>query len=198
MRLVFTLLLGLWSVAAQAAIETWPALYDVVDVAPDDVLNIRAGQSASSEIIGTLPFNGTGIEVVDVDEDRRWGLVNTAEGSGWVSLRFMEKQPRWAGSYPPITSCYGTEPFWDLRMDAAGGTFTAMDGPSIPVTMPERLSSANRIDRFSFVSRSVTGVVTETRCRDGMSDRTFGISIELLITADGANQHLSGCCSIQP
>ena len=195
---LLAVVLCLWSVAANAALETWPALYDVSGVASDDVLNVRAGPSASFEIIGSLAYNATNVEVVEVDEDRQWGLVNIGEQSGWVSLRFMDRQPRWAGSFPEVTSCFGTEPFWSLTFDENGGKLDRLGYDLLSFPPVQRLSSTNRVDRFAFVSQPVLGTLREEQCSDGMSDRTYGLSIEVITGPAGNLEQLSGCCSIQP
>lgn len=167
-------------------------------VASDDVLNVRAGPSASADIIGSLAYDATDVEVVDVDEDRQWGLVNIGEQSGWVSLRFIERQPRWAGSFPEITTCFGTEPFWTLTFDSTGGTLDRLGYDLLSFPSPQRVASENRVDRFTFVSQPVLGTLLEEQCSDGMSDRTYGLSIEVLTGSTRELQQLSGCCSIQP
>ena len=44
---------------------------------------------------------------------------------------------------------------------------------------------------------TATAVLTRTACSDGMSDRAFGLRLELILSeADGRNL-LSGCCSLQ-
>ena len=83
-------------VAAQSAL---PALYDVTGVAADDALNIRAEPAANAEIIGTLPSDARSVEVVAVDASGKWALVNSAERSGYLALRFLLQQDSAGGGH---------------------------------------------------------------------------------------------------
>lgn len=192
------LIFALCASQAVAAIETWPALYDVQDVALDDMLNVRTHPNASSEIIATLAPNATSIEVIDVDEDHLWGLINTPEGFGWVSLQFMEKHPRWAGSFPPVTACFGTEPFWSMtrtqsqtKLDYFGEVLEAA-----PTT--DGFVSQNRYYHFGLVIGDSRAFITENVCSDGMSDNLYGLTIEIFTRVEGNPAFLAGCCTIAP
>lgn len=88
MKPLFALLFSLIASAAAATFDAWPALYDVSGVASDDVLNIRAEPSADAPIIGTLAHDATNVEIIR-DGENGWGLVNTDEGTGWVSFAYL-------------------------------------------------------------------------------------------------------------
>jgi len=188
----------IWASSTVAAIETWPALYDVKNVAADDVLNVRSMPNASAEIIGTLPFDATNIEVVEVDDERLWARVNISDGSGWVSLRFMEKHPRWAGSFPPITACFGAEPFWDLT-HTPNQTELRDSGDTLErVSETYERRSQVRSDHFGMIIGNSRAFLTENQCSDGMSDNVYGLTIDIFTQIDGNPALLSGCCTIQP
>ncbi|MFQ6546963.1 SH3 domain-containing protein [Aestuariibius sp. 2305UL40-4] len=214
MRLMMIMLLLLPG-AVFATQDAWPALYDVVDVANDDVLNIRAEPSARSEIIGSFPPDRTGIEVLRPSDDYRWGLVNAGERTGWVSLTFLVAQPgQWYGAYPRISQCSGTEPFWSLTMDdpsklgnllgpGGEGTGVSLSDPSSPTitaTITREAVAANRRDRYAFQAEGpetdMSVVFFLQSCNDGMSDREYGIMTDILLRRDGEFSHLSGCCSL--
>ena len=192
--LIFTM----WVSSAFAAIETWPALYDVENVAADDMLNVRNMPDASAEIIGTLSFDATNIKVVEVDDERLWGRVNIPEGSDWVSLRFMEKHPRWSGSFPPVTSCFGTEPFWDLTRTPARTELKLFGDTLENVSETHELTSQVRLDHFGMAIGNSRAFITENQCSDGMSDNLYGLTIDVFTQIDGNPALLSGCCTIQP
>lgn len=197
MKWLFTAFFILIGLAANA--QSLPALYDVRDVAAGDVLNVRSEPTSSSDIVALLQPDVINVEIIALDEGRRWGRINMGEQSGWVSLRFLERQPnQHAGDFPAITACYGTEPFWDLQVQDTSATLTVLSGFSYNAAPIERLRSANRTDRFSMVSQQIVGVIQVQACSDGMSDRAFGLSIEVLTNPTGDMQHLSGCCTIQP
>ena len=199
---------------AFATQDGWPALYDVAGVAADDVLNIRAEPDAGAPVIGTLAPDAANVEVIRATDDLRWGLVNTAERSGWVSLSYMARQGgQWDGRMPEVRQCFGTEPFWSLSHEGAQVRFATPEDPAIDGLVSGRYGSASRRDRFvysgSLISPDagplefVLSLRTEA-CNDGMSDRSYGIGADLLIrdrdASDGLRTHVlvSGCCSLVP
>ena len=181
---------------ALATQDGWPALHDVAGVAADDALNVRAFPSASAGIVGTLRPDATGVEVVRPTDDLGWGLVNVGEGTGWVSLAFLDRQPgQWFGAPPALASCFGTEPFWTL-------TFA---GDDLTLSTPEREVPGRVLSRpapsgdrrrhglvMAFEGLRVASVRYEP-CDDGMSDRAYGLGIDVIADAD----LLSGCCTLQ-
>lgn len=218
---VLRLLLILLVLAAPAAAtqDGWPALHDVVGVAPDDVLNIRSGPGASFPIVGTLAPGATGVEVIGPSRaDGDWGLVNVAAegGIGYVSLRFLRRQPNtFAGHLPPVLACYGTEPFWGLAATEGAMVF---EDASFGETY--RTGGFEAIDTGRYgaepVLRGREGpvaitVVIENRvppdgigddpyralCTDGMSDRVAGVAATVIVDAPGRTSGHYGCCSFQ-
>ena len=189
-------LLALWP---GVTLADWPALYDVTRVSVNDTLNVRSFPDAHSEILGELSPNAQDIEVIDVNEDGRWGLINIGERAGWVSLAFLQKQNRPEGLLP--LECYGTEPFWFLSLEQAETVFFKnMDETETSFDVLASRYSANRTDRWFLMaenaSASISVVVRSEICSDGMTDRTFGISTDFILQSDAAPRFLSGCCSI--
>lgn len=175
---------------------TLPELHDVTGVASDDVLNVRAAASASSDKISELAHDATNIEVVDRSPDGKWGLVNTGEASGWVSLRFLA--PHAAHPDAPIgrtLSCSGTEPFWSLEIEqGAQARFDGLGLEAVSMTADVLQQARGRIDRFSLtIGLSGVAMVRVQRCSDGMSDRAYGLDVDYL-HQDGVLY--SGCCSL--
>ncbi|KIT15098.1 COG3650 family protein [Jannaschia aquimarina] len=190
----------LWLVLAfPLCAQQFPALYDVVGVRADDVLNVRQGPAADRPILGTLGPDATDVEVVGTSPDGRWALVNIGERAGWASLTFLRRQDGigWTG----FRNCFGTEPFWRLETD----------GESARLSVPEETlldglfthngrTSENLIDRRVDVavdeSGQMTAFIRREACGDGMSDRQYGLSITLhYIGTD--SRVLSGCCSLR-
>ncbi|MDU8942403.1 peptide-binding protein [Ovoidimarina sediminis] len=185
---------------AAATIDAWPALHDVVGVAPDDVLNIRSDPSAASAIIGTLAHDAEGIEVIRPSEDFDWGLVNTGEGTGWVSLRYVVPQPgQWFGQIPRVRGCFGTEPFWSLDFSREVPTYSEPDHEEV-LTLGHEMMSLNRRDRAAFLMSGDAGpaqlIVTYVACTDGMSDREYGLTADFLRQTGEGPALVSGCCSL--
>lgn len=191
----------LWALFAGSAFATqdgWPAIYDVTGVAEDDVLNIRERPDASSPIVGRLS-PGMMVEVIRPNDRQTWGLVNEGDRPGWVSLRYMTRRPgQWDGAFPEVASCFGTEPFWSLLRDGDGLTLSTPDS-SESLTIVTRSGSENRRDSFHMIAEGAGGpavaVLRTEACSDGMSDREFGISVQLLLGLGTGARQLSGCCT---
>jgi hypothetical protein len=201
---VIRLALILWASLALPAFATqdgWPAVHDVTGVAADDELNIRERPDAASPVVGQLAPDAT-VEVIRPNERLTWGLVNAGERSGWVSLRYLARRPgQWDGAFPEIGSCLGTEPFWSIVRAGDAITFSTPDA-SDRMTITTRSGSANRRDRFHMIAEGAGGtavaLLRTEACSDGMSDRAFGISVDLLLGIGPEARQLSGCCTLMP
>ena len=201
MRRLAVLLFAL--VPCLAAAQGLPALHDVTGVGEEDVLNIRAGPSSAAPVIGTLAPDARGIEVVARSEAGTWGQVNTGERAGWASMRFLERQPgQDESALPDPVRCFGTEPFWSLDVARSG---LRLDGPGIArveTPLAARSAASGIRGRYGFAGENVAdavavhGIVRREACTDGMSDRRFGLSLDLLVTSGGVLSQYAGCCSL--
>lgn len=196
--LIVTLLLfSSWVVLSQSV----PQLHDVTGVAADDRLNIRASPSPHAERIGALPPDARGIEVVAVDETGRWGKINSGERSGWVNLRYLAPRGVHIDNYnlPVGLSCYGTEPFWSLTR-SNGGFDLEMLGDTLQTFQIEIAQDSGidgdlrRMIHLQTQDMPATAFLYPASCSDGMSDRSFGLAISLMISLSGPL--ISGCCSL--
>ncbi|WP_157022772.1 SH3 domain-containing protein [Parasedimentitalea huanghaiensis] len=203
-RLAFTLLLACIS-ALSASAQELPALHNVTGVASNDVLNIRSTPNASSTIIGFLGPDQNWVEVIRSDSSGKWGLVNTNETSGWVSLRYMVRVQ--AGSSLDLEqklSCSGTEPFWSSSLDGTRA-FLDINGEITDYFLVAHNRVENRNHKAGFSARSsadprntLAGIISAQSCSDGMSDREYGVSVDLLIQQGIDFKTITGCCSLQP
>ena len=192
---------------AAATQDGWPALFDVKGVASNDTLNIRSEPGTGGAIIGTIPPDAEGIEVVRPNERQTWGLVNHGEATGWVSLSFLERRPgQWWGHVPQIRSCFGTEPFWSLSFDDDAITWSTPEETATGQRL-ETWSTLNSRDLHAFSLRITSDDGSEREgvamlsldsCNDGMSNREYGLRLDLLLGGADERTLLSGCCSIQP
>ncbi|MGR3616897.1 MAG: COG3650 family protein [Paracoccaceae bacterium] len=186
--------------ASAAVAQEFPELFDVANVAADDVLNVRTDPHAGTEIVGTLPYNGTNIEVIKASKDGKWAFVNIGEISGWVSLRYLAAVPPEADL--PLRrriSCFGTEPFWSLAITQGNDAlFERMGDAPITFDIDGLQRAQGFTDRYG-VALANAGVALIRRevCDDGMSDRLYGLSVEVGMT-DGGLTLFSGCCSLAP
>ncbi len=194
------------SIAAHPVFATqpdWPALYDVTAVASGDVLNVRQRPSADAAIIGSLLPTATDIEVIRTNPSEDWAQINVGERSGWVSLRFMTRQPdQWMGRLPPVTFCFGTEPIWSLERADGLLRFERLDFDPIGVDETYFLISRNSLENFVASGSSITSGLTlhvaAQECSDGMSDRAYGLTADLLVEDAFDATLYSGCCTISP
>ncbi|MEX3316228.1 COG3650 family protein [Sulfitobacter sp. PS-8MA] len=194
-------LLCLLALPAAATQDAWPALYDVVDVAANDVLNIREGPNAQAPIIGRLAHDAEAVELIRPDDSYRWALVNSGEGRGWVSLHYLQRRPgQWAGAMPQLAQCAGTEPFWSLEVEGATVSYRAIDAAPQGYDIVQKGPAQGRRDSFHLIAERAEGLavgaLSTEACSDGMSDRAYGLSIELLMKDATGWQHVSGCCSL--
>jgi hypothetical protein len=83
--------------ATEPAPPVGPGLgpFAVVDVASDDVLNVRAGPGVAYPVVGTVPFYGIGVEVYaggqEVDSSW-WVPVQYGDVTGWANSHYLAQQ----------------------------------------------------------------------------------------------------------
>jgi SH3-like domain-containing protein len=70
-----------------ASAREFEATYRVVFVAPDDVLNIRAGPAAAYPVIGIIPPDGRGLR--RARRCRVWCRISYRGVSGWVNAHYL-------------------------------------------------------------------------------------------------------------
>jgi uncharacterized membrane protein len=191
--------------SAHAQPNDYPALYDVAGIAADDVLQIRSTPDAGADSMGSLAADATGIEVVSLSDDGMWAELSRDEAVGWVAVKFLQRQDdgAWFGLHVPLY-CLGTEPFWRINIDPAAkmGTYNALDGVDRPLgigTMWSHGTPWATTVGVRFDDQNAMAILRGEACSDGMSERAYGISIDLFVTeADAGNIIWSGCCSITP
>lgn len=70
--------------------------YAVVDVAPDDMLNMRSGPGINNPIAGVIPPYGLGVEItgpsVKTNDGANWAPVRYEDLAGWVNIRYLALQ----------------------------------------------------------------------------------------------------------
>jgi uncharacterized membrane protein len=186
-----------------ATAQGLPALHEVTGVASGDVLNVREGPSATDAIIGTLAPDAESVEVTALNDDGTWGRVNTQERSGWASMAFLARQPgQDADTLPVPMRCFGTEPFWSLEVTDGGLTFDGLGMDPVETSLAARTAARGIPGRYGFAgwgekeTAGMHGIVRREACSDGMSDRLYGLSLDLLVSADGGISQYAGCCSL--
>lgn len=181
--------------------QSFPALYDVIGVAADDVLNIRQSPTADAAIVGSYSPDRTAIEVLRRDVSGSWAQVNVGERTGWTSMRFLQASGS-GGVFPDVSSlhCAGTEPFWSLdapRNQAA--KFRLFDNPTQDYPSVGWHAATGRGDRVLLdLAAGTAAVVRQVACSDGMSERGYGLQVDLIIGFGSQPKLFTGCCSITP
>jgi hypothetical protein len=96
----------------------------VVDVASDDVLNVRARPGVAHPIVGTIPFYGIDVEVhaggQEVDGSW-WVPVQYGEVTGWVNSRYLARQVGWVDEAVAARAAQAVMALKDRDMDELAG-----------------------------------------------------------------------------
>lgn len=191
-RWLAALLLVLW--APLAAAQDLPARFTVTGVAAGDVLNLRTRPSASAPVLATLPPGGTGVEVLDLSPDGRWGLVPFREGSGWAAMRFLAPEAAPPTPLPRPLLCRGTEPFWSLSVAAGGAAFDTPERGPVPLRRQgEAAGFTGGVLTFDAGGETLDLTVIRQACSDGMSDRPYGFAA---LVWNRGDLFLEGCCAL--
>ena len=176
-----------------------PALYRVIGVAADDVLNVREAPDAAAAIIGALDPAAEAVEVVALSREGGWGLTNFGERAGWVAMRYLgrHREDGLAADAAARLTCFGTEPFWTITgFDRPALRLLTPDGGTThPQSRPVDDAMVTQAARYGLrltwedTSGPVTAHILRGQCGDGMSDRAYGLHY-----VDDAGR--LGCCSL--
>ena len=192
LRWLAALVFALWSAAALA--QDLPARFTVAGVGAGDVLNVRAEPSAQARVLATLPPGSTGVEIVQLSPDRRWGLMAFGGGSGWVSMRFLAREAASGTPLPRPLLCRGTEPFWGLSVTGTGAAFESPDRGTVPLRpLGEVAGFGGGVSAFDAGGETLDLTVVRKACSDGMSDRPYGFTA---FVWNRGETFLEGCCAL--
>jgi uncharacterized membrane protein len=192
LRWLLGLVLALWGAAALA--QDLPARFTVTGVGAGDVLNVREGPSASARVLASLPPGSTGVEIVELSPDRRWGLMAFREGSGWVSLRYLAREAAAGTPLPRPLLCRGTEPFWALSVTSDGARFETPEGGAVALRpLGEVAGGTGGVAAFDAGGETLDLTVVRRACSDGMSDRPYGLTA---MVWNRGETFLEGCCAL--
>lgn len=186
------------AVSAQEFVQL-PSLARVVDIAQDDVLNIRADATAGSADIGDLP-PGARIEIVALNDDATWAQIVVGEGNGWVATRYLDPvaRPQTDGGLPLALRCAGTEPFWSAELATDATVTFSVVGANQDQQGTLAWSGTSRNlgpGAYGFAASGMTGVLRRAECTDGMSDSIYGWALDVVLNGDAGAQLYSGCCT---
>jgi uncharacterized membrane protein len=187
-------LLALVLPAGGAMAQDLPARFTVTGVAAGDVLNVRAAPGASAPVLATLPPGSTGVEVLSLSPDGRWGLVPFREGSGWASMRYLSPEAPSPTPLPRPLLCRGTEPFWALSVTAEGAVFETPEGGRVELRQHGEVAGfRGGVATFDAGGETLDLTVIRAACSDGMSDRPYGLTA---LVWNRGEVFLEGCCAL--
>jgi len=198
-----TLLFSLFGFGIGPAIAA-PSYYNLTELEADDTLNVRAEPFGTAEIIGTIPPGAQDIEIGVRDASGNWGRIIWNETSGWIAIRFLEQvEPRkfLETALPDGLTCSGTEPFWGLSLRAGGAFFSTPNNELISLKHRLTQVAAGRADfpislNFDSETHVTVPIIRPAGCNDGMSDRLYPWSIDMIVQSSGQQGFLSGCCHL--
>lgn len=149
-------------------------------------------------VVGALPAGRGPIEAARVEG--AWALIGQGDGDVWAAVDALTPAAPLmlpGSAVPAGLLCTGTEPFWSLRVGADEAELAAPDEQ--PVTLPVtsvRVAEGHRGWPVAVRIDALTAVIRPAACSDGMSDRTYPWSVDV-VPAQGARGGLrSGCCRL--
>ncbi len=201
-RVLVFLILFPFSVAAGQVPAT---LFDVTDVASDDVLNIRATPSSESDILGGLAYDAKRIEILALSDDEKWGQVSQMGVVGWVYLRFLEPTRMTAAQTfgePQSIFCSGDEPYWSLDLFGNQAAFARSDEPVQAALatrwtdQPSGQDTHNRVFIAQGQAASLSGIIRHEACTTPDSEPQGDMTVSLIFSSS-EHAFLTGCCRLR-
>jgi len=122
----------------QSQVQPQP-MFRVVNVRGDDVLNVRSGPSAESDVVGRLPPGSRGVAIVSTCRSA-WCPVRHRAASGWVNSAYLAPD----GPSSPLPRHGSLSGLADAS--AAPGSGDAPDAPRACLTVAAR-TLLDRIER---------------------------------------------------
>ncbi len=183
-----------------------PQLHKLTGLSAGDHLNVRRQASAGSEDIGNVSPDMGPVDIIGIDDSGEWGRIVWQDANAWLSLNYLEPDDDGylpGARVPEGLQCVGAEPFWSYTIKSAQEV--ALQYPdrdeSPDMILDQVLGSSNRIDfplalLAASASLSTTAMLRTGLCFDGMSDREYGWSVDILVYERDQQRLLSGCCHL--
>ena len=192
--------------AAALPVIQIPQLHKLVGLQAGDHLNIRRQPTAASEDLGDIAADAGAVDIIDIDESGSWGKIVWQDSNAWVSLKYLEVDNSGylqSARVPVGLQCVGTEPFWNYRVLSESSAALELpdrgDPPELILDMT--IPSSNRVNypvallaASQFLS--TTSLLRDGLCFDGMSDREYGWTVDILFYQKDQQMLLSGCCHL--
>ena len=179
-----------------------PFHFRVVDVASDDVLNIRSEPNANSQIIGEIPFDAELVEVSGVSADGKWSRVNAVEAVGWIRNRYLAPtmvEFLQDTSLPVGLVCQSEEPFSSIQISNDRLVLDTQNGSQSALVIDEVVQSGSAwpIREISVTDggRPLTLIVEEETCQSAMVENYF--PYRSYFQDSGDKKRYFGCCTLK-
>jgi uncharacterized membrane protein len=210
MRIIVLLILFLGQAIPGWAAETAAPMpgvrYRISGVAQSDRLNVRDQPGIHGRTVGTFAPSASGIIVTGLRQEGNgsdWWEVVYPHAQGkivWVNSHFLTPQASNGAeetNYPLL--CTGTEPFWDLQIQAGWARYSLAGSHDRTFNASSWLSARGLLGQFvvRLTDEDNTGqngyavMVRNASCSDNMSDRLYPFN-GVLILPEG--EVLAGCC----
>ncbi|MDH5179022.1 MAG: hypothetical protein OEZ39_01565 [Gammaproteobacteria bacterium] len=191
----------LWLVLFCFMPPTMAAVFEVVNVAADDALNLRAEANPASALVpATIPHNAK--QVLWLGEQKKyqsstWYKVRHGNSEGWVNARFLRERNNTAPMLLEELKCLGTEPFWSLDRKGKVIHLKMFNDAESAYTIKKIKTSHNNTNEWLILTARNSDqvkmdiAVSETgQCSDGMSDDSYRYEVRFRQGDD----YLNGCC----
>jgi len=195
--------------------------YKVVNVASNDVLNVRSEATSKSSLVGALEYNAANIVLTGKEFKKGkflWVEIKHNKIVGWVNSKYIEKQTspivkhQLAKSQSQSQSqsqaqalekltCNGSEPDWFLLFDPSDKTleFESISIKKQFFNSQEIKQSKNNTNKWFVNAKSNSSkeelrfsLIETNQCSDDMSDFTYKYAINIDRENNGV---YSGCCN---
>lgn len=120
--------------------------FAVVNVASNDVLNVRSGPGVNRPIVGTVPHYGRDVEVHAGEQEvggSRWVPVQHGEVSGWANSKYLARQVGYLGDPVAARAAQAIMALKEQDMDKLAGLVHPVKGVTFsPYTYVRPLQGA--------------------------------------------------------
>ena len=173
----------------------------VVNVAPDDTLNLRASASGKSDVVLQLPHNAT--RLIKLDQADGWYKLAHKNITGWAYDKYLaadSQSPDVVSMLSEELFCIGTEPHWTLKSQKHQLQLKKYDDiETFILSAPGELQTQDS-DTWVFHAISATSsdrnlqlnIRRDRQCSDEMSDDEYKYSITV---TNNQQETLTGCCN---
>jgi len=187
--------------------------YKVVNVASNDVLNVRSEATSKSSLVGALEYNAANIVLTGKELKKGkylWVEIKHNKIVGWVNSKYIEKQTSPVVNHQVAKAqmkalekltCNGSEPDWFLLFDPIKKTieFESISLEKRFFNSQEIKRSKNNTNKWFVNAKSnsnsdklIISLIETNQCSDDMSDFTYKYAINIDRENNGV---YSGCCN---